>query len=384
MSRLKHIILLAKKAALSILNNQEIKELDAVFKNDNDEIIERLQKINKNRHKSGKFDALKASKNEDWKKIQKQIAKKPFLKNTDYLKIAAVFTGLIAISYFLTSTLNNQSSIVNNSIASNNSQIILKLENGSTKVINNENNHLIFSKSGKIIGQQKGNTLNYSESNNITNIEYNELTVPYGKTFKLILSDETTIHLNAGTHIKYPVKFIPGKNRTVYMTGEAFFNVTKNKDRPFVVKSNELDITVLGTQFNVTAYPENANINTVLVEGSVSLNSETNKKPTFLTPQHKAIWNPKLNTIKIKKVSNTYMYTSWMDGKITFKHLKFKHIIKRLERHYNVSIKNLNQELAEQTFTAAFDSETIDQVLKSFDHNFKMEYIIKNNNITIY
>lgn len=169
-----------------------------------------------------------------------------------------------------------------------------------------------------------------------------------------------------------------------FLNGEAFFDVAKESN-PFIVNVNNLNIRVLGTQFNVSCYPEDTVINTVLVEGSVSLfgdevyNAET---ASILNPGFKASWNKTNDDISIDKV-DTNIYTGWRKGKLIFKNLQFENIIKKLERHYNVSIVNDNKKLGEQYYNATFDIETIEQVLESFNESYEIKYTIENNKIII-
>lgn len=237
---------------------------------------------------------------------------------------------------------------------------------------------------GKVLGVQSGNTIDYKHSNVEDEVLiYNTLTVPYGKRFKVILSDGTQVDLNAGTSLKYPVKFIAGNNRQVFLDGEAFFDVTKDTEHPFIVNVNELNVEVLGTQFNISSYPEDEFIRTVLVEGAVSVYENTNNaEASILEPEHQAIWNKENKSVSIEE-ADTPLFTSWIDGKIVFRHMSFKNIIKKLERHYNVIILSNNVVLNEETFTASFDIETIEQVLEAFDKNYAIGYTIKDNQIII-
>src|SRR5690606_24289275 len=116
------------------------------------------------------------------------------------------------------------------------------------------------------------------------------LKVPYGKRFNLILSDGTMVYLNSGTSIKYPVKFPNKGNRQVYLSGEAFFEVTENKEKPFIVATDDgMKVKVLGTSFNVKSYPEDGNIETTLIKGKVRNMEQNLSKEVDLSPSEKAI-----------------------------------------------------------------------------------------------
>lgn len=264
--------------------------------------------------------------------------------------------------------------------------IILQLENGEVQIIKGNASTEVKDAQGNTVGNQTGNQLVYTDQFKTEKLSYNTLTVPYGKRFKIQLSDGTSVHLNSGTSIKYPVQFIKGKKRKVFLNGEAFFDVKKDKEHPFIVNINNMNVRVLGTKFNVSSYPEDANVNTVLVEGSVGIykkedlyNPET---AAILKPGYKGTWNKNDRKININK-ADIEMYTSWINGRILFRHTTFNNIIKKLERHYNIKISNNNIELGKQYFAASFDEETIDQVLKTFNETYSFKYTIINNQIII-
>ncbi len=238
------------------------------------------------------------------------------------------------------------------------------------------------------MGEQNADQLKYFGKNTEKKQMYHKLMVPYGKKFELMLADGTKAYLNSGSSIKYPTHFLGKGDREVFLTGEAFFEVAKDKERPFVIYADAIGIEVLGTKFNVSSYPEDHTINTVLVEGSVSVfvkeEGKSNEKRTAnLEPGHMATWNRDLNDISFEEV-DVDMYVAWIGGKITFNHLAFKDIVKKLERHYNVSIQNTNKVLDEEVFTASFDKETLEEVLNTFSRNFAIQFNIENNQVVIY
>ena len=175
------------------------------------------------------------------------------------------------------------------------------------------------------------------------------------------------------------------KSAKVYLEGEAFFEVSKDVEHPFVVNANQMDVKVLGTKFNLSSYHDDESISTVLVEGSVSLSKageSSGETALKLEPGYRAVLDKKENTLAIDKV-NTDLYTGWMKNKLIFKNMKFKHIRKKLARKYNVEIINLNHELDENTYNATFDVETIEQVLNTLNRNYPIDYVFENNQIKI-
>ncbi len=262
-------------------------------------------------------------------------------------------------------------------------KITLQLSDGSTKVLSGEGTTSVLDKEGYRIGLQNGNQLIYHKSSAGKKFVYNTLKVPYGKRFMLILSDGTKVHLNAGTTLRYPVEFIRGKNRQVFLQGEAYFDVARDEQHPFVINANELNVQVLGTQFNLSAYPEDEMVKTVLVEGSVGF-FETgegfdSKARARLQPGFMATWQKKDKSMAYSEV-DTDIYTGWMDGKIIFNHIPFKDILKKLERHYDVTINNNNKALDDVRFTASFDTETMEQILNAFNKSHPLYYEIRNDN----
>ncbi|WP_372936152.1 FecR family protein [Seonamhaeicola sp.] len=267
-------------------------------------------------------------------------------------------------------------------------KITLQLDNNKQKiVINTDELKKTFTFNGNVLGVQTGNKISYNKAVKNETLIYNTLTVPYGKRFKVELSDGTLVDLNAGSSLKYPVNFVKGEPRKVFLNGEAFFNVTKDKDHPFIVNANEIDVKVLGTKFNVSSYPEDENINTVLVEGSVGVykkgEAEDNKQtPTMLKPGNKAAWNKTSNTINVSQ-TDIESHIAWINGRLILYEVPFNDILKKLERQYNVVLVNNNKALEGRYFTAKFDVEDIYQVMKSLSLSGKFTYKFKEDKIII-
>tara|TARA_R110002111_G_scaffold48644_2_gene86252 strand:+ start:22 stop:684 length:663 start_codon:yes stop_codon:yes gene_type:complete len=214
---------------------------------------------------------------------------------------------------------------------------------------------------------------------------YNTLTVPHGKHFKVQLSDGTNVHLNAGTSLRYPVKFLQNNNREVFISGEAFFEVYPDKEHPFIVNADSLNIEVLGTEFNVSAYPEDLTTDVVLVEGSVGMymNNKSLKEGLLIKPGTKGSLNRNLETLTSKLV-DTSIYTMWMDGDLVFRNMPFKNITRKLERNFNITIIIKNYQLNDEVFNATFkNGATIQSILKSFKNSFGIDYTIKDGTVYI-
>ncbi len=184
----------------------------------------------------------------------------------------------------------------------------------------------------------------------------NQLVIPYGNRSKITLSDGTTVWLNAGSRLVYPSVFVE-KTREVLLFGEAFFEVTENKDRPFVVKTSALAVKVLGTSFNVSAYPDDNAIQTVLEEGSVAIRkngAQLFEKDIVLKPNQLASFNKGTNESKVYDVDASY-YTVWTKGLLSFDEIELSRVLKKVERYYNVQVNYPDPVLGTTKITGKLD-----------------------------
>ncbi|MEX0314614.1 MAG: FecR family protein [Allomuricauda sp.] len=301
-----------------------------------------------------------------------------------FIGYAAMFLGLIGLSYFI--WFNDGGAVSGPKLQIEERDITLQLENGEIKVIKEDGSSQIVDKQGRTLAEQDGRRIVYGENQNISKLVYNELHVPFGKKFRIELSDGTTVHLNSGSVLKYPVKFIAGNNRDVYIQGEAFFDVTEDKEHPFTVHAGDINVRVLGTSFNVSSYEEDLGVNTVLVSGHVSLYDSAmgyDESTSFdIQPEQMGMWDKNEKQFTSKKV-DTDVYTAWISGKLIFRDMPFRVIRKKLERHYNVSIINSDEVFDENTFSGSFDIESIEEVLETFHRNFGIQYEITDNKVII-
>lgn len=294
-----------------------------------------------------------------------------------FLKYAAILVGVSIIGYGI------YQSATDEVYTSRETQIVLQLEDGTIQIVQEGESAVINNASGHKVTEQNEKELIYnSEDSALTELRYNTLKVPYGKTFGIVLSDGTKVMLNAGSELKYPVQFINSEdNRTVFLNGEAYFEVAKNEEHPFIVETEDLDVKVLGTVFNVTSYTDDFKSYAVLVEGKVAAyNRLKDQDAEILNPNQKVFFdNDHLET----KVVNVKKYVAWIEGQLVFVDDSFKVIKNKLERKYNVTINNTYSALDAINITATFKNENIDQVLQTFQTYMAFDYTIKNGIVTI-
>lgn len=224
---------------------------------------------------------------------------------------------------------------------------------------------------------------NYSFKNQLV---YNTVEIPSGTKSKLTLPDGTNVCLNAGSSLKYPVEF-QGNERRIELSGEAYFEVTKNKKWPFIVSAGELNIKVLGTKFNCSAYPNDKLVETALVEGSVELSGTNGKNKFVMKPGEFAVFSKTGKTIE-KSETNLDKYVAWKSGKLMFRDDPMERVIERLGRWYGVEFQLKDKELLKYTYSATFSTESLDQVLKmlALSAPINFEFVPKetgNNSIQI-
>lgn len=318
----------------------------------------------------------------EWQQLLKKMVstkKQSTYSIKPFMKYAAILIAFLTVGYFFYNTKDSKSAPISEMA------IKLKMGDNNVRVLKKGEKQQIVSNSGEVLGEQNGDKITYKSDSSIEELIYNELEVPFGKIFNVELSDGTVVHLNSGSKIKYPVKFLKNIKREVFIEGEAYFSVAKDKAHPFIVHANEVAVEVLGTEFNLSSYEDDTEISTVLVEGSVSIsNSITPQDNMVIVPGTKATWNKKLKVTKAENV-DVGLYTGWLNGELRFRGTLFSAMQKRLERSYNVSITNYNTKLANKNLNAHFNVniESIEDVMKSIGEIYPLKYEIRDNEIII-
>ena len=188
-----------------------------------------------------------------------------------------------------------------------------------------------------------------------------EISVAYGEQKRLILPDSSEVWLNAGSSILYPETFAKDK-RLVMLDGEAYFSVKKDTVSPFIVETSQLSVKVLGTRFNVKAYPNDEKITTTLTSGKVEV-SVRSQPPHILKPDEQLTYDKKSSDIHIS-VIDTNDTNCWMAGKLVFTNASAGEIFRTLERHYNTTIDNTAIIPASKRYTVKFlKDEGLNEIL---------------------
>lgn len=249
---------------------------------------------------------------------------------------------------------------------------------GSDQKVELNNNTADSLLQGSTILKKEGNTLVYHENQEIYPEEYNRLITPRGGEYSVILADGTHVWLNAESELKYPVHF-NGKERKVFLKGEAYFSVTRQNGVPFIVCSDETRITVLGTEFNVRNY-QNEAIATTLVKGSVVV-AHGNGGEYQLVPGQQAVIMK--DEIKVREVE-TIHYTAWKDGYFVYQNKTLDDILKELSRWYDFTYFYQNPSLQNLTLTAKlrkFDS--VDDIFDILMGTGRLGFVTKGKTVIV-
>lgn len=210
-------------------------------------------------------------------------------------------------------------------------------------------------------------------------IAYAEIQCPLGVRTKFLLPDGTTGFLNSGSTLGYPVIFT--NERNVTLNGEAFFDVTRDEEHPFIVNTPHLSTKVLGTQFNVIAYGNENTEEIILKEGKVEVYSNQGIKLGTLQPNQNLILNTQTRQYNKNKVE-ALQYVSWTEGKLMFRNESMQQVANRLGRWYNIDIEVKDHELLTYAFRATFIDEPLEEVLKLLAITAPLKYEVQDRETT--
>ncbi len=214
-------------------------------------------------------------------------------------------------------------------------------------------------------------------------MKYNTLIIPRGGQFNLTLADGTRVWLNADSRLKYPTSF-PGEERVVELTGEAYFEVKKNTQKPFKVLSGNQVVQVLGTSFNISSYQDDPITATTLVEGKVEVYLEnTPSEHQMLLPNQQSILVRSDNSLSQKEV-DVKAFISWKDGWFYFKDKPLEAIMLDLSRWYDVSVQYEDQEAKKLPFTGEIRRyENLEDVLNLLEKTREVQFEMERRKVII-
>ena len=321
-----------------------------------------------------------------WEIVSKGIHKRRktiFLKKLVKYAAALLLPILIVGGIYFSGRITTKNEILAQSkvILPGSTKAVLILNDGKAVALDSINNLSINEKDGTLI-EKKGANLNYvsSLSREISRPIYNTIFIPRGGEYNLVLEDGTRVFLNAMSNLKYPVKFM-GKTREVELSGEALFEVAKDAQRPFIVKTSEINVEVVGTIFNLNAYENTERVITTLVEGSVKINSVKTNESRLLAPDEQATSNLLNGQTDIRKVDAS-LYTAWKNGNLTFYDSRLEDIMTTLTRWYSANVLYANASVQDLRFSGNLNRYgDINQILDILRSTGKINIEIDKNTI---
>lgn len=391
MEYLFHIADLITKKNKGIITSSELSELEK-WANEKDENLELLEKATNDQILLDKLEVYQLFKsNEVWQSIDSTLFETKAISffPQKFMRYAAVLIPFIIIAavswYFSNQSETLELVSIDSSIKPGTQRATLILADGG-KVELDGAHALTELEQGDIKVTNKQNSLLYTPLAKIKKQKtqiFNELITPRGGSYSLTLSDDTKVILNAGSTLRFPVDFSDSV-RQVYLEGEAHFDVSHNGS-PFIVSCNDMDVSVLGTVFNISSYSDEPEIKATLVEGKIKVdwNNSNVSDSRILDPSDQAVLNKREQSIKIDEV-NTSLYTSWIQGKFEFKNDNLEAVMKRLARWYDFEYEFQNAAARDYHFTARINNDqSISSILEMLEMTTDVKFEINGQTIVV-
>lgn len=303
------------------------------------------------------------------------------------LMVAASIVILIGTGIFFYNqkqSVDNQNQITQNNIQPGGNKAFLTLANGQKISLTDATNGNIAEQAGVMITKTADGQLVYevhqSDHNSNTD-EYNTIETPSGGQYQVRLPDGTAVWLNAASSLKYPASFASKKERNVQLSGEAYFEVAKDKSRPFLVTSNGQQVEVLGTNFNINAYNDESSIKTTLLEGSVKIGSLAKQNTRVIKPGEQVI--NIAGNMTVDQV-NTDFAVEWKNGFFRFDGKNLENSLREIARWYNVEIVYKNPALKNEPLAGRISKySSIGEVMKKMELTGAFRFTIKDRTVLV-
>ena len=353
-------------------------------------------------------DYNEADEEKIWQRLSRDIPEinliipaKPGIYKWTKLAIAATVISVVTFSgwYFLTKKTNtkdeNPVSLVNSKtdVSPGGNKAVLTLADGTKIVLDNAQNGSIAKQGSTAILKQQ-NQVSYKQGliAAANEVMYNTISTPRGGQYNVVLPDGSRVWLNAASSIHFPTQFI-GKERKIEISGEAYFEVAKDKTKPFKVaiiptpgSEKQGEIEVLGTHFNVNAYADENYFNTTLLEGSIrlTLNSKSqHADPRILAPGQQAILNKEANKLSISKNEKAESAVAWVNDIFHFEDADLKSVMRQLSRWYNVDVVYEGKVPDEKIIGDAERNIPLSKMLTRLEKMIAVHFVVQGRTIKV-
>lgn len=352
----------------------------------NELILAQLESANEEAQDTEAVDlVLQHNRESIHQKINQDLAIQPSSWRI-YLRAAAVLGLITACSWYFFSANTDPKLLGNKILASGDigpgsTRARLILSNGESIDLENASDGDVVSKNGESYAKILGGKLTcllQSEDNNDT--AFNTISTPKGGVYELVTPDGSKIWLNASSELKFPSTFAAGK-RVVELKGEAYFEIAKDKKRPFIVRTAGQETEVLGTHFNINNYADELATTTTLLEGSVRVHPSNSAKGVMLSPGQQSVL--KDQQLRVQKADESAAL-DWMNGKMVFKNETLKSIMRKVSRWYGVEVQ-IKGDIGDLEFWGAVSrNNNLSSILNYLKETEDLDYSISGKNVTIF
>ena len=386
LSKEEHIARLIFLHVQGMTDNAQEKELNEwrSVSPRHEELFQRMLSSEYVEKSISRFVKTEEEKERGWRQLQQKARSGRSVRKIKWFPYAAAIVLILSVGgVFYFSGDKEQTEILpiaKNEVQVPGSRAVLILPDGRKVDLENEvlRSDLAQSDSLLLISTR---SLKYRDIDSPDTTEvFHTLEIPRGGEYLLTLSDGTMIYLNSESTLSFPVKF-QGKERKVYLTGEAYFKVAKNTEHPFVVTAGELEVLVTGTTFGVRAYKDEKDIQTTLESGQVTVRVEG--KSVKLVPNKQVLFNKSTMGLEVRDV-DVDLYLAWVDGRLVYDNCPLEKILTDLGRWYNIDVFYSRDELRSYQFSLNMKKhEEFTQVLELIGKTGEVQFEIKDNTVIV-
>lgn len=386
LSKEEHIARLIFLHIQGMTDNAQEKELDEwrSVSPRHEELFQRMLSSEHVEKSISRFVKTEEEEERGWRQLQQKARSGRSVRKIKWFPYAAAIVLILSVGgVFYFSGDKEQTEILpiaKNEVQVPGSRAVLILPDGRKVDLENEVLRSDLAQSDSLL-LVSARSLKYRDiaSPDTTEI-FHTLEIPRGGEYLLTLSDGTMIYLNSESTLSFPVKF-QGKERKVYLTGEAYFKVAKNTEHPFVVTAGELEVLVTGTTFGVRAYKDEKDIQTTLESGQVTVRVEG--KSVKLVPNKQVLFNKSTMGLEVRDV-DVDLYLAWADGRLVYDNCPLEKILNDLGRWYNIDVFYSRDELRSYQFSLNMKKhEEFTQVLELIGKTGEVQFEIKDNTVIV-
>lgn len=386
LSKEEHIARLIFLHIQGMTDNAQEKELDEwrSVSPRHEELFQRMLSSEHVEKSISRFVKTEEEEERGWRQLQQKARSGRSVRKIKWFPYAAAIVLILSVGgVFYFSGDKEQTEILpiaENEVQVPGSRAVLILPDGRKVDLENEVLRSDLAQSDSLL-LVSARSLKYRDIDSPDTTEiFHTLEIPRGGEYLLTLSDGTMIYLNSESTLSFPVKF-QGKERKVYLTGEAYFKVAKNTEHPFVVTAGELEVLVTGTTFGVRAYKDEKDIQTTLESGQVTVRVEG--KSVKLVPNKQVLFNKSTMGLEVRDV-DVDLYLAWADGRLVYDNCPLEKILTDLGRWYNIDVFYSRDELRSYQFSLNMKKhEEFTQVLELIGKTGEVQFEIKDNTVIV-